>query len=107
MRSRSVRTSFTTKAASLSLSNISTRTRRRFTTSRSISKREGDNLSIEVAIQYNDGYDEKVYSFANNINTVDGGTHLSGFRVRVYADDQCLRTVFRPGKELQRFVDGR
>src|SRR5438552_15462951 len=40
----------------------------------------GDALSIEVAIQYNDGYDEKVYSFANNINTVDGGTHLSGFR---------------------------
>ncbi len=39
-----------------------------------------DVLSIEVAIQYNDGYDEKVYSFANNINTVDGGTHLSGFR---------------------------
>lgn len=39
-----------------------------------------DNLSIEVALQYNDSYDEKVYSFANNINTVDGGTHLSGFR---------------------------
>src|SRR5213078_1759076 len=43
-------------------------------------EKEGDALSIEVAIQYNDGYDEKVYSFANNINTVDGGTHLSGFR---------------------------
>jgi DNA gyrase subunit B len=41
---------------------------------------EGDDLSIEVAIQYNDAYDEKVFSFANNINTVDGGTHLSGFR---------------------------
>lgn len=39
-----------------------------------------DELSIEVAIQYNDAYDEKVFSFANNINTVDGGTHLSGFR---------------------------
>ncbi len=39
-----------------------------------------DNLTIEVALQYNDGYDEKVFSFANNINTVDGGTHLSGFR---------------------------
>ena len=43
-------------------------------------EKEGESLSIEVAIQYNDGYDEKVYSFANNINTVDGGTHLSGFR---------------------------
>src|SRR5438132_7242011 len=43
-------------------------------------ERVSDVLAIEVAIQYNDGYDEKVYSFANNINTVDGGTHLSGFR---------------------------
>ncbi|HMF57408.1 MAG TPA: DNA topoisomerase (ATP-hydrolyzing) subunit B [Pyrinomonadaceae bacterium] len=43
-------------------------------------ERTGDNLSIEIAIQYNDAYDEKVYSFANNINTVDGGSHLSGFR---------------------------
>jgi len=43
-------------------------------------ERVGDALSVEVAIQYNDGYDEKVYSFANNINTVDGGSHLSGFR---------------------------
>ncbi|MEP7271685.1 MAG: DNA topoisomerase (ATP-hydrolyzing) subunit B [Acidobacteriota bacterium] len=39
-----------------------------------------DNLTIEVALQYNDAYDEKVFAFANNINTVDGGTHLSGFR---------------------------
>ncbi len=41
---------------------------------------EDDDLAIEVAIQYNDAYDEKVFAFANNINTVDGGTHLSGFR---------------------------
>ncbi len=40
----------------------------------------GDDLTVEVAIQYNDAYDEKVFAFANNINTVDGGTHLSGFR---------------------------
>ncbi len=39
-----------------------------------------DNLTVEIAMQYNDGYDEKVFSFANNINTVDGGSHLSGFR---------------------------
>jgi DNA gyrase subunit B len=35
---------------------------------------------MEIAIQYNDSYSETVFSFANNINTVDGGTHLSGFR---------------------------
>src|SRR5947199_6666624 len=39
-----------------------------------------DELSIEVSMQYNDSYDEKIFTFANNINTVDGGTHLSGFR---------------------------
>ena len=64
-------------------------------------EREGDNLSLEVAIQYNDGYDEKVYSFANNINTVDGGTHLSGFRssftrtINAYAQSSGLAKNFK------------
>jgi DNA gyrase subunit B len=38
------------------------------------------DVQMEIAIQYNDSYTETVFSFANNINTVDGGTHLSGFR---------------------------
>jgi DNA gyrase subunit B len=41
---------------------------------------ERDSVNMEFALQYNDGYAETVFSFANNINTVDGGTHLSGFR---------------------------
>jgi DNA gyrase subunit B len=43
-------------------------------------RKEEDTLSIDIAIQYNDAYNEVVHSFANNINTVDGGTHLTGFR---------------------------
>ena len=39
-----------------------------------------DNIDIEIAMQYNDSYAENIFSFANNINTVDGGTHLSGFK---------------------------
>jgi len=41
---------------------------------------ERDDIGIEVAIQYNDGYNETVFSFVNNINTIEGGTHLTGFK---------------------------
>ena len=41
---------------------------------------ERDTVGIEVAMQWNDGYAETTYSFANNINTIEGGTHLSGFK---------------------------
>ena len=41
---------------------------------------EKGGVEIEIAIQYNDSYDEKVFSFANNINTHEGGSHLVGFR---------------------------
>ena len=41
---------------------------------------KGEGAEVEVAIQYTDGYSESVYAYANNIHTMEGGTHLSGFR---------------------------
>lgn len=43
-------------------------------------EKEKEDVLIEVAVQYNDGYSENIFSFANNINTIEGGTHLSGFK---------------------------
>ena len=41
---------------------------------------EKDNTVVELAMQYTDAYSENIYTFANNINTQEGGTHLSGFK---------------------------
>ena len=43
-------------------------------------EKEQDGVAVEIALQYNDGYAESVLTYANNINTIEGGTHLSGFR---------------------------
>jgi DNA gyrase subunit B len=59
----------------------------------------GGVLTMEVALQYNDGYSESVFSFANNINTVDGGTHLSGFR------SALTRTINAFGQQAGLFKD--
>ncbi|MFC1690640.1 DNA topoisomerase (ATP-hydrolyzing) subunit B [Nanoarchaeota archaeon] len=43
-------------------------------------EKEKNNIILEVALQYNDSYNENVFSFVNNINTIEGGTHLVGFK---------------------------
>jgi len=58
-----------------------------------------DGIEIEIALQYNDSYSESVFSFANNINTVDGGTHLSGFRTAL------TRTINAIAQQLGLFKD--
>ncbi|MBL8195296.1 MAG: DNA topoisomerase (ATP-hydrolyzing) subunit B [Blastocatellia bacterium] len=66
-----------------------------------------DPLGLEVAIQYNDSYAENIYSFANNINTVDGGTHLSGFRtsltrtINSYAQTNMKNSSTLTGDDLR------
>jgi DNA gyrase subunit B len=59
----------------------------------------GGTLTMEVALQYNDGYSENLFSFANNINTVDGGTHLTGFRTAL------TRTINWFGQQEKLFKD--
>jgi DNA gyrase subunit B len=58
-----------------------------------------DQVHIEIGLQYNDAYSESVFSFANNINTVDGGTHLSGFRTAL------TRTINYAGQQMGLFKD--
>ncbi len=60
---------------------------------------EKDGLACEIGLQYNDAYSETVFSFANNINTVDGGTHLQGFR------SALTRTINAAGQSLGLFKD--
>ena len=59
----------------------------------------GGTLSMEVALQYNDSYSETIFTFANNINTVDGGAHLSGFR------SALTRTINAYGQSAGLFKD--
>ena len=60
---------------------------------------DGAVLTIEVALQYNDSYAETVFSFANTINTIDGGAHLSGFR------SALTRTINSYGQKAKLFKD--
>ena len=56
---------------------------------------ETEQGQVEVAMQWNAKYVESVFSFANNINTHEGGTHLSGLQRRAHAHDQRVRAATR------------
>src|SRR6185437_4968272 len=60
---------------------------------------ERNNVAMEIALQYNDAYSETIFTFANNINTVDGGTHLTGFRTSL------TRTINYVGQQMGLFKD--
>jgi DNA gyrase subunit B len=60
---------------------------------------ERDGVAMEIALQYNDAYSVTEFTFANNINTVDGGTHLQGFK------SALTRTINAAGKSLGLFKD--
>src|SRR5206468_1296454 len=60
---------------------------------------ERESVVMEIGLQYNDGYSETLFSFANNINTVDGGSHLTGFR------QALTRTINYAGQQMGLFKD--
>ncbi len=67
---------------------------------------EKDGIDAEIALQWNDGYAETLYSFANNINTHEGGTHLSGFRSALTRTVNAYATKNNLAKDLKESVSG-
>lgn len=65
-----------------------------------------DNISVEIALQYNSGYSETVLGFANNINTIDGGTHITGFRSALTRVINDYARKFNLLKEVENNLSG-
>jgi DNA gyrase subunit B len=65
-----------------------------------------DGIDAEIALQWNDGYAEMIYSFANNINTHEGGTHLSGFRSALTRTINYYATKNNLAKDLKESITG-
>ena len=65
-----------------------------------------DGVTVELALQYNDGYNETLFSFVNNINTREGGTHLTGFRSALTRTVNDLMKASRHGKKMDESLSG-
>ena len=65
-----------------------------------------DGIEAEIALQWNDGYADTVYSFANNINTQEGGTHLSGFRSALTRTINAYANTNNLARDLKESVSG-
>ena len=69
-------------------------------------------IPIDIALQYNNGYTEKIYSYVNNINTIEGGTHLQGFKMglsrslKAYADQNNLLAKLKDPLAPEDFREG-
>ena len=69
-------------------------------------------IPIDIALQYNNGYTEKIYSYVNNINTIEGGTHLQGFKMglsrslKAYADKNNLLAKLKDPLAPEDFREG-
>ena len=65
-----------------------------------------DDVTVEVSLQYNDGYNETLFSFVNNINTREGGTHLTGFRAALTRTINDLMKASKHGKKMDDSLSG-
>ncbi|MCC6962014.1 MAG: DNA topoisomerase (ATP-hydrolyzing) subunit B, partial [candidate division Zixibacteria bacterium] len=72
-------------------------------------EKEREGVTVEIALQYNDGYVENIFSFVNNINTVEGGTHLVGFKTaltRTINNYMTKNGLFKTGKDALDTLQG-
>jgi DNA gyrase subunit B len=67
-------------------------------------EKEKDGVHVEIAMQYNDGYSENIFSFVNNINTTEGGTHVSGYKAALTrcTNQYCKgKNILKEGESIQ------
>jgi len=67
---------------------------------------EKDGIQVEISFQHNDGYSEKIFTFANNINTLEGGSHLSGFKSSLTRTVNSYAPNAKASKNLKGALDG-